>query len=92
MYFKCAARTCRIAQRGQPPTLAALQKRWHKARIPLGDDWPIRNLRAKAASDLSSAQQARGLLGHTLESTDTYRRGRIGEFAQPVNRRIAGKR
>lgn len=79
-------------EKGQPPTLAALRKRWVKVRGKIGADWQIRDLRAKAASDLPDVQAARALLGHTQESTtDIYRRSRMGGVAQGVDREIAGK-
>jgi len=74
---------------GGRTSLATLRKRFD--RLALG--WQIRDLRAKAASDLPDVAAARGLLGHANESTtDAYRRSRKGGNAEPLMRRILDKR
>lgn len=75
-------------RRGQPFTLAALRKRFDR----LGCDWQIRDLRAKAASDSTSARAAQTLLGHAAASTtDGYIRQVVGLLATPIMRGIADK-
>jgi integrase len=82
-------------ERGQRLTLSALRKRFWIARAKAGADWQIRDLRAKAASDLDTAQKAQALLGHSSASTtDGYIRARVGQVVSPVlreTRPIAGK-
>ena len=74
---------------GAPTSVATLRKRFDA----LGLDWQIRDLRAKAASDLPDVAAARLLLGHTVESTtDAYRRSRVGRDAEPLMRRVLDKR
>lgn len=74
---------------GKPVRLQAIRRRF-KA---LGFDWQIRDIRAKAASDLDSVSAAKDLLGHAAETTtDGYRRSRTGTNAEPVMRRIAKPR
>jgi hypothetical protein len=74
---------------GESVKLQALRRRFRK----LGFDWQLRDIRAKAASDLPDVQAARGLLGHAHESTtDAYRRSRMAGAADPVMRSISDKR
>ena len=76
-------------ERGQRLTLAAMRKRFWKARKAAGQDWQIRDLRAKAATDMATAQQAQALLGHSASSTtDGYIRQRAGQLVQPVLREL----
>lgn len=80
-------------ERGQRLTLSALRKRFWIARATAGVDWQIRDLRAKAASDLDTAQKAQALLGHTSASTtDGYIRARVGQVVSPVMRKTDGKK
>lgn len=52
----------------------------------------LRDLRAKAASDMESIGQACKLLGHTTENmTRQYVRHRVGESVNPVMRKKIGK-
>lgn len=49
----------------------------------------LRDLRAKAASDMESMGNARKLLGHTTENmTRNYVRNRVGESVNPVMRKL----
>lgn len=75
--------------RGQPLTLAAMQKRWDLVRRRIGTDWQIRDLRAKAATDATG--RAQELLGHAAASTtDGYIRRVAGAVVEPVRRPIYG--
>lgn len=75
--------------RGQPITLAAMQKRWDLVRTRIGADWQIRDLRAKAATDATS--RAQELLGHSAASTtDGYIRRVAGAIVDPITRPIYG--
>lgn len=75
-------------ERGQPFTLAALRKRFKRH----GFDWQIRDLRAKAASDVETAKEAQALLGHAAATTtDGYIRRRAGAKAKPVMRKISDR-
>ena len=76
-------------ERGQRLTLSAIRRRFWKARTKAGVDWQIRDLRAKAASDMVSVQKAQALLGHNAASTtDGYIRKRVGQVVEPVLREI----
>ena len=76
-------------ERGQPMTLQAMRRRFWKARAAAGATFQIRDLRAKAGSDLPSLEQAQKLLAHSSEATTAgYRRRRIGERATPVLKEI----
>ena len=78
-------------ERGQRLTLAAIRRRFWKASTEVGADWQIRDLRAKAASDMATSQKAQALLGHSAASTtDGYIRKRVGQTVEPVLREIAG--
>ena len=78
-------------ERGRRLTPAAIRRRFWKARTKAGADWQIRDLRAKAASDMATAQKAQALLGHSAASTtDGYIRKRVGQAAEPVLRAITG--
>lgn len=73
--------------RGQPLTLAAMQKRWDAVRRQIEADWQLRDLRAKAATDAEANAQA--LLGHAAASTtDGYIRRVAGAVVEPVRRPI----
>lgn len=75
--------------RGQPLTLAAMQKRWDTVRRRIGADWQLRDLRAKAATDATG--RAQDLLGHAAASTtDGYIRRVAGAIVEPVRRPIYG--
>jgi integrase len=74
-------------ERGQRISLQMMRKRFWKARLLAGQDWQIRDLRAKAASDMGTAKGAQALLGHSAASTtDNYIRQRVGQIVQPVTR------
>lgn len=77
--------------KGRAPTLGALRKRFWTARDKARQTWQIRDLRAKAASDVDSLEDANALLAHAdLATTTIYRRKTAGRKAKPVMRRIAG--
>jgi integrase len=74
-------------EKGQRISLQMMRKRFWKARKEAGQDWQIRDLRAKAASDMATSKQAQALLGHSAASTtDGYIRQRVGQIVQPVTR------
>lgn len=76
-------------ERGQRLTLQAMRRRFWKARELADANWQIRDLRAKAASDMATSKQAQALLGHTHSNmTDSYIRQRVGAAVQPVMRDI----
>jgi integrase len=73
---------------GQRVLLATMRRRL----IATGANWQIRDLRAKAGSDLPELRAAKELLGHAHETTtDAYRRSRMGGAAEPVMRRISDR-
>jgi integrase len=82
-------------ERGQRLTLSGIRKRFWIARKAAGQDWQIRDLRAKAASDSETALKAQGLLGHAAATTtDGYIRRTVGAVVQPILRELpalAGK-
>lgn len=76
--------------RGQPLTIAAMQKRWDIVRRRIGADWQLRDLRAKAATDAEASAQA--LLGHlAATTTDSYIRQIAGALATPIMRPLFGQ-
>ena len=55
------------------------------AREKVGADWQLRDLRAKAATDLQNLAQAQKLLGHrSRNTTEIYTRDRKGELVNPL--------
>lgn len=77
-------------KRGQPMTLQALRRRFENIRSALGADWQIRDLRAKAATDLGDNIKANKLLAHSaMTTTDRYVGRHAGRHAEPVMREIA---
>lgn len=79
-----------LDERGQGMRLAAIRRRFWKARKLAGATWQIRDLRAKSGTDAENLEEARKLLAHAQESTTAlYRRSRIGERARPIMREIA---
>ena len=77
-------------RRGQPMTLQALRRRFENIRAGLGADWQIRDLRAKAATDLGDNVKANKLLAHSaMTTTDGYVGRHAGRHAEPVMREIA---
>lgn len=77
-------------KRGQPFTLQCLRRRFEVIRRKVGADWQIRDLRAKAASDSESTEDANRLLAHAaMSTTDVYIRAHAGRVAKPVMREIA---
>jgi hypothetical protein len=55
-------------------------------------DWQIRDLRAKAASDMATSKGAQALLGHSAATTtDRYIRGLVGERMTPIMHKITDK-
>jgi integrase len=75
--------------KGQPFTLQTMRKRFWVAREKAGVTFQIRDLRAKAGTDVGTIEDARRLLGHASETTTAlYRRRKVGERARPVMREI----
>ena len=82
-----------LNETGSRMSLATMRRRFWNARKAAGITYQLRDIRAKAGSDLDSIRSAQKLLGHSNESTTTaYRRDRVGEVAQPVMRDIKSKR
>lgn len=82
-----------LDETGSRMSLAAMRRRFWNARKAAGITYQLRDIRAKAGSDLDSIRSAQKLLGHSSESTTTaYRRDRVGEVAQPVMRDIKSNR
>lgn len=71
-------------QKGQCFSLWAIRKRFWHARRAAGQDWQLRDLRAKAATDSVSIEAANRLLAHSaMSTTDGYRRQHAGRTAKP---------
>lgn len=83
-------------EKGQPLTYDALFNRFEKAREAAGIHFQLRDLRAKAATDLEDLALAQKLLGHSSRAmTEHYVKQRIGEKVSPLlrtPRRIADKK
>ena len=81
---------------GQRMTYDALSDRFQAARATAGVHFQLRDLRAKAATDLEDLALAQKLLGHSSRTmTEHYTKQRIGEKVSPLlrtNRRIADKK
>jgi integrase len=91
--FPVQAMNLILDERGRRLTLKTMQKRFAAARAKAGcGNWQIRDLRAKAGTDMEDAGGAQRLLGHrNRTTTDVYLRDRRGELARPVMRKIGGK-
>jgi integrase len=80
---------------GQRLTYDALSDRFQAARAKAGVHFQLRDLRAKAATDLEDLALAQKLLGHASRAmTEHYTKHRVGETVRPLlrtNRRIADK-
>lgn len=84
-------------EKGQPITYDALSDRFQAARAKAGvQHFQLRDLRAKAATDLEDLALAQRLLGHSSRAmTERYTKQRIGEKVQPLlrtRRRIADEK
>lgn len=81
---------------GQRLTYDALDKRFRAARKAAGVHFQLRDLRAKAATDLDDLALAQRLLGHSSRAmTEHYTKQRIGDKVSPLlrtTRRIADKK
>lgn len=76
-------------ERGQPISLQVMRRRFWEARKAAGVTFQIRDLRAKAGTDVGDIEDARKLLGHASETTTAgYRRRKVGERARPVMKDI----
>lgn len=72
---------------GQRFSLNAIRKRFWHARTAAGQDWQLRDLRAKAATDSVDTEAANRLLAHAaMSTTDGYRRQHAGRTAKPPRR------
>jgi integrase len=70
-------------------TYGALHWRFVEARQKAGVNYQLRDLRAKAATDMDELGRAQKLLGHQSRTmTEHYTRNRIGEKVAPLNRKI----
>jgi hypothetical protein len=80
-------------ERGQPFTLQAIRRRFWRARDAAGADWQVRDLRAKAGTDLENNEEANRLLAHAaMTTTDDYIRRNAGRKAKPPMREILQER
>lgn len=83
-------------EKGQRMTYDALSDRFQAARAAAGVHFQLRDLRAKAATDLGDLALAQRLLGHSSRTmTEHYTKDRIGEKVSPLlrtSRRIADKK
>jgi integrase len=83
-------------ENGQRMTYDALSDRFQAARARAGVHFQLRDLRAKAATDLEDLALAQKLLGHSSRAmTEHYTKQRIGEKVRPLLRtrsRIADKK
>lgn len=83
-------------ENGQRMTYDALSDRFQAARAKAGIHFQLRDLRAKAATDLDDLALAQRLLGHrTRAMTERYTKDRIGDRVSPLlrtNRIIADKK
>lgn len=81
---------------GQRMTYDALSDRFQAARAKAGVHFQLRDLRAKAATDMGDLALAQRLLGHSSRAmTEHYTKQRIGERVSPLlrtSRRIADKK
>jgi integrase len=81
---------------GQRLTYDALSDRFQAARAKAGVHFQLRDLRAKAATDLEDLAAAQKLLGHSSRAmTEHYTKQRAGERVSPLlrtKRRIADKK
>lgn len=81
---------------GQRMTYDALSDRFQAARAKAGVHFQLRDLRAKAATDLGDLALAQRLLGHASRTmTEHYTKDRVGEKVRPLlrtGRRIADKK
>lgn len=75
---------------GQPLSPFALRSRFDKARERAKVTFQFRDIRAKAASDLTNLSHAQKLLGHKRrDMTEHYAGRRIGEAIEPVVRPVS---
>lgn len=74
-------------EQGQAMGYNALANRHEKAREKAGVNFQLRDLRAKAATDLEDLALAQKLLGHSSRSmTERYTKNRVGEVVRPLLR------
>ena len=79
-------------ERGQALTLGAIRKRFVSDCAKAGVRFQLRDVRAKAGTDLEDARKANALLGHAaMTTTDVYLRRRAGERVGALSRGIADK-
>ncbi len=60
-----------LDETGSRMSLATMRRRFWNARRAAGITYQLRDIRAKAGSDLDSIRSAQKLLGHSNESTTT---------------------
>lgn len=76
---------------GQRITYDALSDRFQAARASAGVHFQLRDLRAKAATDLDDLALAQRLLGHSSRAmTEHYTKQRVGEKVSPLLRTRRG--
>jgi integrase len=70
-----------VNRHGRALTYPQFRTQFDKARESLGADWQLRDLRAKAATDLDDLAHAQRLLGHrSRNTTEIYTRDRLGQL------------
>jgi integrase len=73
-----------VNRKGSALTFPQFRMQFDKARLSIGVDWQLRDLRAKAATDLEDLAHAQKLLGHrSRNTTEIYTRDRIGQLVTP---------
>jgi integrase len=78
-------------ERGQPLTYDTLFNRFEKARNAAGVHFQLRDLRAKAGTDLEDLALAQKLLGHSSRAmTEHYIKRRLGDVVRPLLRTPLG--
>jgi integrase len=74
-----------VNEKGEPLTYNSLRFRFESARRAASVNFQFRDLRAKTASNLQSAEGARKLLGHASQKMiEHYIRSRRGDLVEPI--------
>jgi integrase len=77
-----------VSEKGEPLTLSTMQDRFAIAKKKAGQEFQLRDLRAKALTDKDAekgSREAQRLGGHTsITTTERYLRGRKGDKVEPT--------